>query len=113
MQDQPLVRKVDATEEERSHCGFRQRLLKKADDVPASITYLAVEEADEHYHNETAEFYYVLEGSGHLHLDDRIVELEPHMTVYIPPGVKHYAEGDVRVLVICVPPFDADDQHLD
>lgn len=113
MHDEPLVRTVGATEAERSHCGFRQRLLKKADDVPASITYLSVHEADEHYHNETAEFYYVLDGFGSLHLDERVVELEPHMTVYIPPGVKHYAEGDVRVLVICVPAFDPDDQHLD
>ncbi len=108
----PVARRLDDVEKERSVCGFRQRLLKKDDGTPASITYLAVYEAECHYHNETTEFYYVLEGSGKLHLDDETIDLEPNMVVWIPPGVKHSAEGDVKVLVICVPAFDADDQHL-
>lgn len=109
---EPLIRTIEDVEKERSHCGFRQRLLRKDDGVPASITYLAVNDADAHYHNETGEFYYVLEGSGVLHLDEETVALEPNMVVFIPPGVKHWAEGEVKVLVICVPAFDADDQHL-
>jgi len=108
----PLARRLSDVEKERSVCGFRQRLLKKDDGAPASVTYLAVYEAGRHYHNETTEYYYVLEGTGVLHLDDETIALEPNMVVWIPPGVKHSAEGDVKVLVICVPAFDAEDQYV-
>ena len=52
----------------------------------------------------------MLEGTGKLHLDEDTVDLEPNMVVFIPPGVRHSAEGGVKVLVICVPAFDAGDQ---
>ncbi len=42
---QPVARRLSEVEKERSVCGFRQRLLKKDDGTPVSITYLAVYEA--------------------------------------------------------------------
>jgi len=109
----PLVFRRDDIELERSICGFRQRMARAEDGVPASLTYLAVSEAECHYHKHTTEYYYVLEGEGTLKLDDEVSELRPHTLVCIPPGVKHEAEGDVKVLVIGIPPFSPDDQYMD
>jgi len=108
--DNPLIVYRDDIKPERSLCGYRQRMVKGEDGVPASLTYLSVSEAECHYHKQTTEYYYVLEGEGTIKLDDRVVELRPHTLVCIPPGVKHVAAGDLKVLVIGIPPFNPDDQ---
>ena len=106
---EPVIRKVADIEPVRSLCGFRQRLIDKTDGFAAGITYLTVNEAECHYHNETQEFYYCLEGEGQLRLDDEVVELEPGTLVAIPAGVKHMGMGHFKCLVIGVPPFDPED----
>jgi len=104
-------RKVAAkeVEPERSTCGFRQRLFKKDDGVPASITYLKTHDATPHWHQKTHEYYYVLEGTGHLVIDDECVPVEPGDCVWIKPPARHYAEGDLVSLIIAMPAFDASD----
>jgi mannose-6-phosphate isomerase-like protein (cupin superfamily) len=52
-----------------------------------------------HYHKETAEVGYVLEGSITFHLEDRDVEAGPGSFFYIPPGLVHSwsSHGDKQV----------------
>ena len=61
--DDKVFKKVSASEQpkERSSCGFRQRLLKKDDGAPASVTRLRTNEATPHWHRCTHEYYYVLD----------------------------------------------------
>ena len=42
-----------------------------------------------HYHSRGAEFYYVLEGSCLITVDDEIVEATPGTAIYIPEGTVH------------------------
>ena len=71
--DSKAYTKVSASDspEERSTCGFRQRLIRKEDGAPASLTRLRTNEAKPHWHRETHEYYYVLDGSGKLIVGDR------------------------------------------
>ena len=106
----PIIRRLAGIEPERSICGYRQRLVSAEDKTPASVTYLAVNDAERHRHSTATEFYYVIEGSGELDLDGELVPLTPGTLVMIPPGVAHRAAGDVKTLVIGVPPFTPEDQ---
>lgn len=97
---------------ERSTCGFRQRLLKKDDHAPASITRLRVDNAKPHWHKHTHEYYYVLEGTGTLMIGGEAVPLAPGDCVWIKPGHMHHAEGDLEALIIGIPPFDPADMFF-
>lgn len=99
--------------EERSTCGFRQRLLKKADGAPASVTRLQTDNAEPHWHRYTHEYYYVLRGAGKLVVGGEEVAIEAGDCVWIKPGYMHHAEGDLESLIIAVPAFDPTDMFLD
>jgi len=58
------------------------------------------------------EIYYVLEGEGHIELDNERHELLPGTAVLIQPGCKHRAVGsNLKILNIPVPKFDPNDEH--
>jgi len=98
---------------QRSTCGFRQRLITNDHGAPASVTYLKTHDAARHWHARTHEYYYVIEGAGALVIDDERVPIEAGDCVWIRPGAKHRAEGDLRSLIIAVPAFEPDDIFLD
>ncbi|HNR33409.1 MAG TPA: cupin domain-containing protein [Candidatus Hydrogenedentes bacterium] len=114
MQDEAYI-KVSADEQprERSICGFRQRLLKKDDGAPASITRLRTDDATPHWHKRTDEYYYVLSGSGKLVIDGEEVPIKAGDCVWIKPGHVHHAEGDLESLIIGIPPFDYEDVFVE
>ncbi len=99
----------DVQERERSICGFRRRLLKKEDGAPASITHLVTDNARAHWHRHTEEYYYILEGSGILEIDEEKVSVAKGDCVWIRPGHVHRAEGTFEALIIGIPSFDYDD----
>jgi len=103
----------DAVEVERSTCGFRRRLFKKADGVPASVTRLKTDDATPHWHAHTHEYYYVLEGSGKLVIDGEDVSIAAGDCVWIKPGAFHHAEGDLDSLIIAMPAYDPSDTFFD
>jgi len=102
-------RSVQAMASERSTCGIRQRLFTKNDGVPASITYLTVDDAKPHWHGYIHEYYYVLEGEGALVIDGERVPVAAGDCVWIKPGAHHYAEGSITSLIIAMPAFDPAD----
>lgn len=110
MKDQPFMkRSPDVQEVEQSICGFRRRLIKKEDGSPLSITRLRTEDAQAHWHRNTHEYYYILEGSGSLMIDDEEVKVEAGDCVWITPGHVHRAVGSFEALILGTPPFDYDD----
>ena len=67
-----------------------------------------------HYHCRLAETYYVLEcgEDAAMQLDDELVPVHPGVCVYIPPGVRHRAVGNMTVLIVVLPKFDSEDEVL-
>ncbi|MGI8605285.1 MAG: cupin domain-containing protein [Verrucomicrobiales bacterium] len=84
-------------------CGQIRPVLAENDGAAAEVHHLEIADAKLHFHKRTDEIYYVLDGQGHMQLDDQEIELHKDVVVYVPRGVKHRAWGDLKVLVICIP----------
>ena len=104
---------ADARPEERSTCGFRQRLLLKDDGAPTSVTRLKTHDAKPHWHAHTHEYYYILSGAGELVITGEAVPVQAGDCVWIKPGHVHYAVGDLESLIIATPAYDPDDTYFD
>ncbi|PSB17164.1 cupin domain-containing protein [filamentous cyanobacterium CCP1] len=52
----------------------------------------------------TSEVYYILAGSGEMHIDDESQPVEPGDAVYIPPNARQFIRnnGSVPLVFICI-----------
>jgi mannose-6-phosphate isomerase-like protein (cupin superfamily) len=105
---QGTVRRLTEQEEWRSICGMRRDLLGAAEQGPARIHYMRISDSRKHWHRDTTEYYFVVEGRGEIELDDEVVPITKGDLAVVPPGVWHTsrpAPGDVlEVLLVVVPP---------
>jgi mannose-6-phosphate isomerase-like protein (cupin superfamily) len=66
-----------------------------------------------HYHAESEEIYYVVEGSGEIELDGERAGVGPGDAILIPPSAWHRItaapEGPLRFLCCCAPPYRHED----
>jgi mannose-6-phosphate isomerase-like protein (cupin superfamily) len=87
-------------------------VLTAADGAPCSLHVTTIREALLHYHRQTTEVYYILEGHGKMELDGNWHVVEPGTVIWIPPGVRHRVlspEG-LRAIVFALPAFDPQDE---
>ncbi len=106
-----VARHIEEVVPVRSLCGSSTRVLTAQDNPTASIHITHIRDSEKHFHRQVSEFYYVLEGSGFLELDEENIQLRPGLAVYIPPGVRHRGKGDFTAAIFCVPPFREEDSH--
>jgi mannose-6-phosphate isomerase-like protein (cupin superfamily) len=92
-------------------CGQIRPLLEERDGAAAEVHHLEITNAKLHFHERTDEIYYVLDGEGKMRLDDKEIELGKDVVVYVPRRVKHRAWGNLKVLVVCIPPGVLGDVH--
>src|SRR5215216_3688398 len=92
-------------------CGQIRTLLEEKDGAAAEVHHLEITDAKLHYHQRTDEIYYVLDGQGQMQCDGHEIELHAGVVVYVPRGVKHKACGNLKVLVVCIPPGVLNDVH--
>jgi mannose-6-phosphate isomerase-like protein (cupin superfamily) len=71
--------------------------------------------APPHFHRDSSELFFVLEGALDVLLDDRIVTLEQGDMLVVPPGVAHAfappADRDADVLFVFTPGTARDDYY--
>lgn len=84
-------------------CGQIRPLIEAADGAAAEVHHVRIDSAKLHYHKQTDEVYYVIDGQGTMLLDGEEIELHPGIVVYVPRGVKHKAIGKLTVLTVCIP----------
>ena len=96
-----------------SSCGESLRLITSQDTSLVSFHVVHILDGIKHYHKESAEIYYVLEGGGKLELDDEVIDLSPGIMAFIPPGVRHRGYGDFRTIVVGAPAFTEKDEYFD
>ncbi len=67
-----------------------------------------------HFHRLSEEFYFILEGSGSIRVDDEVSEVAAGDAILIPPGAVHTitAKRDLRFLCCCAPPYSLEDTVL-
>jgi mannose-6-phosphate isomerase-like protein (cupin superfamily) len=92
-------------------CGEIRCLIEEKDGAAGEVHHVKIQDAKLHYHAHTDEFYYVIAGDGTMTLDGEEMELHPGVVVYVPRGVRHKAQGDLTVLVVCVPAGVLNDIH--
>ena len=103
------LRYLEDAEQEKSTCGYRHRLLSDGDGTRAFAHLVRIYDSTPHYHKQTTELYYVVEGHGTMTLDGEEVPLRPGAALEIQPGVVHSARGDVLVLVVGMPSISEED----
>src|ERR1700680_4351735 len=92
-------------------CGQIRPLVEEQDEAAAEVHHVEIDHAKLHYHAKTDEFYYVIDGTGTMVLDDDEIELHKGVVVYVPRGVKHKAKGNLTVLTVCIPRGVLGDVH--
>lgn len=95
-------------------CGFARRAFAGVADALASIHIVDIQQDSRtHYHKKMTEIYVVLHGQGHIELDGRLFPIKPMTAIYIPPGCRHRAIGQLKVINVPIPPFDPADEWFD
>jgi mannose-6-phosphate isomerase-like protein (cupin superfamily) len=98
----------------RCPCGYARRAFAQPENDAATVHLVDIrQDSKVHYHKEHTEIYLILEGEGHLELDGAHVPVRPFSTILIRPGCRHRAVGRLRVVNICLPPFDPADEWFD
>ncbi len=79
----------------------------------AEATLAPAQETQRHYHAESEEFYYVLEGGGEMEIDGERSSVGVGDAIVIPPGAWHQitagGDSDLRFLCCCSPPYRHED----
>jgi mannose-6-phosphate isomerase-like protein (cupin superfamily) len=72
---------------------------------------------ERHYHCESEEIYYVVEGSGEMELDGEWTSVGRGDAILIPPGAWHRMRasgaGPLRFLCCCAPPYRHEDTFFE
>ena len=95
-------------------CGETRRAFTDLADAPASIHLVNIHsDSRVHYHKTMSEIYLILDGEGHMEVDDDVIPLRPMTAVLIRPGCRHRAVGKLRLVNVPVPRFNPDDEWFD
>jgi len=112
-EEQHIVKHLDDVTAVPCPCGMSRRIITKNDSNVAGLHVTQIRDAAVHYHKQTTELYYVLEGRGTMLLDGDEVTVRPGTTIMIPPGCRHAGRGRFKAVIVTVPPFEADDEYVD
>ncbi len=87
----------------------RKQSLAEATLAPGQAT-------ERHYHAETEEFYFIVEGTGEMEVEGERAEVAPGDAVLIPPGARHQIRAGaaaLRLLCCCAPAYRDEDTFFD
>ena len=82
----------------------------------AEATLVGGQATERHYHAQSEEIYYVVEGSGEMELDGERQQVGVGDAVLIPPGARHQIRADaegLRFLCCCAPAYRDEDTFFD
>jgi mannose-6-phosphate isomerase-like protein (cupin superfamily) len=95
-------------------CGQARRAFGDQIGSPASVHLVKIQkDAKTHYHKHQTEIYIIVEGRGKIEIDGTFVPVRPLSAVYIPPGCRHRAVGEMSVINLVIPAFDPKDEWFD
>jgi mannose-6-phosphate isomerase-like protein (cupin superfamily) len=95
-------------------CGMSTRILTRGDGALANFHITRITDSVKHYHKQSTEIYFILEGNGTLELGDDLVEVEPGTLVVIEPLTAHrlVSTAGVRTVVLGIPALRDDDEYF-
>src|ERR1043166_9229797 len=109
-----LIAQLDQTPAVKCPCGFARRAFVGSDGTVASLHLVDIQQDSRaHYHKNTTELYLVREGEGQIKLDGKLFPIKPMTAIYIKPGCRHRAIGNLKIVNIPVPSFEEVDEWFD
>ena len=109
-----MIAQLDEVPATPCPCGFSRRAFMTPDNEVATIHLVDIQkDARIHYHRKMTEIYLVLEGTGHIELDGELYPVKPMTTIFIKPGCRHRAVGQLKIINVPVPAFDPEDEWFD
>lgn len=109
-----LISRLDEIEPTRCPCGYAKRAFAGEEGAVASMHLVDIQEDSRaHYHKSMTEIYLVLEGTGHIELDGELIPVSPMTAIYIKPGCRHRAVGQLKIVNVPIPAFDPQDEWFD
>ena len=93
-------------------CGTSRRIFTRADTPTANLHVTEITDSRKHFHKKATEYYYILEGTGKMELDDDAVDLEPGLAIRIEPGTAHRVYGDIKALIVVIPAAEHGDEFF-
>jgi mannose-6-phosphate isomerase-like protein (cupin superfamily) len=95
-------------------CGQARRAFAEEGDGLATMHLTDITaDAVTHYHRRMTEIYLVLEGTGEIELDGERFPVKPLTAIFIKPGCRHRAIGNLRIVNVPIPAFDPADEFFD
>ena len=108
------ITQLDQLPPKRCSCGFTRRAFAELPQAAASLHLVNIEaDSKTHYHRRSTEIYLVLEGVGEIELDGERHPVKPMTAIYIKPGCRHRAIGNLKIINIPVPAFDEKDEWFE
>ena len=109
-----MIERFDEIDAVKCPCGFAQRAFDVSDNTTATMHIVDIQaDSRVHYHKKLTEIYLILEGSGQMELDGEKIPVELFTAIFIKPGCRHRAIGKMRIVNVCIPPFDVKDEWFD
>ena len=109
-----LISHLDQLPPVKCPCGFARRAFAGSKENVASVHLVDIQQDSRaHYHKKITEIYLVLEGQGQIELDGKLFPIKPMTAIYIKPGCRHRAIGQLKIINIPVPSFDEADEWFD
>jgi len=111
----------DCEEFTADDCSILRELLhpKKADlQIRYSLAYASVAAGrlTKPHRLQASEVYYIIEGSGLMHINEESVEVDGGCAVYVPPNAIQFIENtgksDLKFLCIVDPPWRKEDEQI-
>ncbi|NJO18831.1 MAG: cupin domain-containing protein [Spirulinaceae cyanobacterium RM2_2_10] len=105
-----LIRKLADCEEFIAGDGTQLRELLHPDKQPLALRYslahavLPVGNTSAPHALKTSEVYYLLSGTGEMHIDDEVQRVEPGDAIYHPPQARQFIhnDGNEPLVFICL-----------
>ncbi|MEO8351644.1 MAG: cupin domain-containing protein [Chthoniobacteraceae bacterium] len=108
------IAQLDAIDPVRCPCGWSRRAFATPENSVATIHLVDIQEdARVHYHKKLTEIYLILEGEGWMELDGDRIPVKPMTSIFIKPGCRHRAIGQMKIVNIPIPAFDPEDEWFD
>jgi mannose-6-phosphate isomerase-like protein (cupin superfamily) len=109
-----MIARFDDIDPVKCPCGHAKRAFSVPDNSIATMHIVDIQEDSRvHYHKKLTEIYLILEGSGQMELDGRIIPVGPFTAIFIKPGCRHRAVGKMKIVNVCIPPFEVKDEWFD
>jgi mannose-6-phosphate isomerase-like protein (cupin superfamily) len=93
---------------DRTNAPVEKQSLAEATMKPGQAT-------DRHYHKNSEELYFLLEGTARMEIDGETRDVGPGDAILIPAGAWHQikAQTDLRFLCCCAPPYEHSDTYFE